>query len=376
MLTTFGLDYTLLVVSAGSGLLGLVSGVLGVFAVLRKQSLLGDAVAHAALPGIALMFLMTQTRQTELLLLGATLTGVLATSAIIAIDRFSRIKYDSALALVLSVFFGFGLVLITFIQKIPTANQAGLDKFIFGQASTMLMRDVRLMIWVTLVMLGLTILFWKELKMFSFDPGFAEVAGFSTRRINALLSGMLVAAIMIGLQTVGVILMSALIVAPGAAARQWSDRLWVVAMLAGFFGAVSGLIGTLISSSLTKMPTGPTIVIVLSLFTLTSLVAAPNRGLLWKHMRQRKSQQLISAEKTLKAIYLLAMNHDNHHHSHDMAMIKPSKNISGKPSPALHRAVESLEQQGLVRRDADNQVAITPQGIQHVKAHLMEGGEQ
>ncbi|SMP63608.1 metal ABC transporter permease [Anoxynatronum buryatiense] len=375
MLTSLGLDYTLLVVSAGSGLLGLVSGVLGVFAVLRKQSLLGDAVAHAALPGIALMFLLTQTRQTELLLLGATLTGVLATGTIIAIDRFSRIKYDSALALILSVFFGFGLVLITFIQKIPTANQAGLDKFIFGQASTMLVRDVRLMIWVTLLMLGLTVLFWKELKMFSFDPGFTEVAGFSTRRINALLSGMIVVAIMIGLQTVGVILMSALIVAPGAAARQWSDRLSVVALLAGFFGAVSGLIGTLISSSITKMPTGPTIVIVLSLFTLISLLLAPNRGLLWQHLRQRKNQQMISYDKVLTAIHELAMNHENHQHTHAMAMIQPSKNIAGKPSKALQAAVENLEQRGLVRRNEDNQVAITPEGIRHVNRHLVKGDE-
>jgi manganese/zinc/iron transport system permease protein len=376
MLTSFGLDYTLMVVSAGSGLLGLVSGVLGVFAVLRKQSLLGDAVAHAALPGIALMFLLTQTRQTEMLLLGATLTGVLATGTIIAIDRFSRIKYDSALALILSVFFGFGLVLITFIQKIPTANQAGLDKFIFGQASTMLMRDVRLMIWVTLIMLGLTILFWKELKMFSFDPGFAEVAGFSTRRINALLSGMIVVAIMIGLQTVGVILMSALIVAPGAAARQWSDRLSVVAVVAGFFGAVSGLIGTLISSSITKMPTGPTIVIVLSVFTLTSLVLAPNRGLLWQHLRQRKNQRMISYDKVLTSIHELAMNHDDYRHAHDMAMIQPSKNIAGKPSLQLQAAVENLEQRGLVRRNTDKQVAITSEGIQYMNRKILKGDEK
>lgn len=376
MLTSFGLDYTLMVVSAGSGLLGLVSGVLGVFAVLRKQSLLGDAVAHAALPGIALMFLLTQTRQTEMLLLGATVTGVIATGTIIAIDRFSRIKYDSALALILSVFFGFGLVLITFIQKIPTANQAGLDKFIFGQASTMLMRDVWLMIWVTLLMLGLTILFWKEFKMFSFDPGFAEVTGFSTRRINALLSGMIVVAIMIGLQTVGVILMSALIVAPGAAARQWSDRLSVVALLAGFFGAVSGLIGTLISSSITKMPTGPTIVIVLSVFTLTSLVLAPNRGLLWQHLRLRKNQRMISYDKVLTAIHDLAMNHEDYQHTHDMAMIQPSKNIAGKPSKVLEAAVDNLEQRGLVRRNADTQVAITAEGIEYMNQHISKGEQK
>ena len=133
-LIMFFSDYTIQIVSMGSALLGIVSGVIGSFAVLRKQSLLGDVVSHAALPGIALAFLLVQVKDTSVLLIGALIAGLLATGVVHVIDKYSRIKFDSALALVLSVFFGTGLVLLTYIQKIPNANQAGLDKFIFGQA--------------------------------------------------------------------------------------------------------------------------------------------------------------------------------------------------------------------------------------------------
>lgn len=162
-------DYTLQIVSLGSALLGIVSAVIGSFAVLRQQSLLGDAVSHAALPGIALAFMFTQRKETAVLLLGALITGLLAALLVIIIDRYSRIKFDSALALVLSVFFGGGLVLLTYLQKIPNANQAGLDKFIFGQASTLLKSDINTILVVGLIIILTVIFFWKEFKIISFD---------------------------------------------------------------------------------------------------------------------------------------------------------------------------------------------------------------
>ena len=201
-------DYTFQVVAFGTALLGIISGVLGSFAVLRKQSLLGDGVSHAALPGVIMAFLLTGSKNTEVLLLGALLTGIIATLLIMTIVKHSRIKFDSALALVMSVFFGLGLALLTYSQKIPNANQAGLNRFIYGQASTMLERDVVLMAVTGGVLLFFVTLFWKEFKLFSFDPEFAETIGFSTRKLNLLLSFLIVMAIIVGLQTVGVILMS------------------------------------------------------------------------------------------------------------------------------------------------------------------------
>ena len=159
-LNLFFSDYTIQIVSMGSALLGIVSGVIGSFAVLRKQSLLGDVVSHAALPGIALAFIFVQVKDTNVLLIGALIAGLLATGAVRVIDKYSRIKFDSALALVLSVFFGAGLVLLTYIQKIPNANQAGLDKFIFGQASTLLKKDV-----YTVLIVGAIIIFMVLLEL-------------------------------------------------------------------------------------------------------------------------------------------------------------------------------------------------------------------
>ena len=244
-------DYTFQVVALGSALLGVISGVLGCFSVLRKQSLLGDGVSHAALPGVVLAFLLTGSKNTEVLLIGALFTGVLSTLVIMVIVRNSRIKFDSALALVMSVFFGFGLVLLTYSQKISNANQAGLSRFIYGQASTMLKSDVVMMAIGGSILLFVVLLFWKEFKLISFDAEFAQTLGLNTKRLNLLLTFLIVMAIILGLQTVGVVLMSAMLVAPAVAARQWTNRLSVMVVLSAIFGATSGIVGTLFSSAIT-----------------------------------------------------------------------------------------------------------------------------
>ena len=283
-------DYTFQTVALGSALLGLISGVLGCFAVLRKQSLLGDGVSHAALPGVVMAFILLQSKNTEVLLLGALLSGLLATFIILGIMRYSRIKFDSALALVMAVFFGLGLVLLTYVQKIPNSNQAGLNRFIFGQASTLLQKDIIIMAICGAVLLFLVGLFWKEFKLFSFDSDFAQSLGFSPKYLNLLLSFMIVLAIIIGLQTVGVILMSAMLIAPAVAARQWTKRLWVMVLLSAIFGAVSGVVGTALSSLYAKLPTGPAIVVCVSVFVLVSVLFAPGRGIIHRLYQRRKSR--------------------------------------------------------------------------------------
>lgn len=366
-------DYTLQIVSLGSAFLGIISGVLGSFAVIRKQSLLGDAVSHAALPGIALAFLITQTKRTEVLLLGALISGLIATFLILFIVKYSRIKFDSSLALVLSVFFGGGMVLMTHIQKIPNANQAGLDKFIFGQASTLLKSDVRMMGIIGTVLIALVVLFWKEFQLVSFDPDYAESLGFSTNKINILLFAMIVTAIIIGLQTVGVILMSAMLTAPAVAARQWTDKLSVMVVLSAIFGAISGVLGTLLSSVISKLPTGPTIVIVISGIVIFSLAFAPNRGLIWKYFRDKKNQREINEDRVLANLYHLAMNHDDINHSHDIHIIKPIKSVTDKSARELTKKLESLANRGFATKDYFNKWAITESGLEYVRDYFDEG---
>lgn len=287
-------DYTLLIVASGAAFLGTVSGALGTYAVLRRQSLMGDAISHAALPGIAIAFLLTGTKIHLLLILGAAIAGWVGTVIIMAIVRLTRIKYDSALALILSTFFGFGLVLHTLIQRTGNANQAGLDTFLFGQAATMLKWDV-----ITIGILGgivliIMVIFWKELKLLIFDEGFAASIGLPIRTLDVLLTSLLVIAIVIGLQAVGAVLMSAMIVAPAVAARQWTDRFSMMVILAAIFGALSGVIGTIISSTAAHIPTGPTIILCATLFVIISITLAPNRGLVWNSSRHRRNRRNIA----------------------------------------------------------------------------------
>src|SRR3712207_2011667 len=232
MLLDFLLDPTLRTIALGTATLGVVSGALGSFAVLRRQSLLGDAMSHAALPGIALAFLLTGSKASSPLLLGAFAAAWVATLVVMAILPTTRIKYDSALGIVLSVFFGVGLLLLTLIQKRPDASQAGLDRFLFGQAASLLERDLYVMAGLAALALAATVLLWKEFKVLSFDTEFGASLGFPVRALDVALTGLLVVAIVVGLQTVGVVLMSAMVVAPAAAARQWTDSLAVMVLLA------------------------------------------------------------------------------------------------------------------------------------------------
>jgi manganese/zinc/iron transport system permease protein len=284
-------DYTLMIVAIGAALLGAVSGTLGTYAVLRRQSLLGDAISHAALPGIAIAFLLTGSKTPLILVLGAAIAGWLGTLLIMSVVKMTRIKYDSALGIVLSTFFGFGLVLHTLIQRTGNANQAGLDTFLFGQAATMLERDI-----LTIGILGgvaivIMLIFWKELKLLVFDEGFAASLGFSIRALDILLTSLLVIAIVLGLQAVGAVLMSAMLVAPAVAAQQWTDRLSLMMFLAACFGALAGVSGTIISSSASRIPTGPTIVLCATVIVGFSILFAANRGLLWDWRRQQRNRQ-------------------------------------------------------------------------------------
>lgn len=295
------LDHTFQVVALGTAFLGLLSGVVGTLATLKQESLLGDVLSHSALPGIGIAFILLSKKNLIVMLIGAALAGGLATVLINWMKKKSIIKGDSAMSLILSSFFGLGLVLMTYIQRQPNGHQAGLENFIYGQASAMLMRDIKLSVVIASIFLIILVLFWKEIKVFIFDPTFAHTMGFSAVFLNGLVSLMIVVTIVIGLESVGVVLMSSLLIAPSIAARQWSDRMGVVAVLAGIFGFLSGLMGSFISSIGARIPTGPTIVLVASLFVLVSLLVAPKRGLLARFFNQRKQKnKLLEAAKALE----------------------------------------------------------------------------
>lgn len=330
-------DYTLRTITLGTAILGAVTGMLGSFAVLRKQSLLGDAISHAALPGIAVSFLITGAKDTNVLLLGALISGLIGTFWIRGIISKTHLKSDTALGLILSLFFGFGMLLLTFIQKQPNANQAGLDKYLFGQAATLVESDVWLMAIVTGLCLFVLLLFWKEFKILLFDADYTKTLGFNTKFIDVLITTFIVLAIVLGLQTVGVVLMSAMLLAPAAAARQWTNSLGVMVFLAAIFGAFSGVFGTAISASQNNLSTGPVIVIIAGVFVLFSFVFSPSRGLLFKQIRFIKNRRDLQLHKTLAFMYNIAETHDNISHPHT---IKILNNFQGYTKSTLQKLVD------------------------------------
>ena len=193
-------------VMSGTALLGLASGVLGVFALLRRRALMGDVLAHAALPGIVLAYMVTSAKAAGPLLVGAAATGVLGVLAMLAITRHSRLKEDSAMSLVLTVFFGLGIMLLGVVQRMPGGNQSGLDKYLFGQAAAIVPSDVRLITLIAALLCLMALLFYKEFKLLAFDPGFGAGLGFPMTALDLLLNLGIVVAVVIGLEAVGVVL--------------------------------------------------------------------------------------------------------------------------------------------------------------------------
>lgn len=356
-------DYTIRNVTIGAALLGAISGGLSTFAVLRRQSLLGDAISHAALPGIGLAFLFTHNKALTILLLGAFIAGWLGTNLMNMILRHSRIKEDTALALILSVFFGMGMVVLTHIQKLPIASQAGLETFLFGQAAAIVASDVQLFLLIGTVVFILIGLLWKEFKILSFDPDFTQTQGYPLALLDTVLTTLLVVAIVVGLQTVGVVLMSAMIVAPGASARQWTDRMGIMFGLSTFFGALAGTAGALTSSFMEKLPTGPTIVVYLSFIVLISLLFSPHRGIIAGWFRRRSANIGILKETLLLALLDLAGHHPELTHGH-------SRYVLDKVVPSgvnVNHILHQLEKEGLVQRINDHFWTLTQQGYQQAK---------
>jgi manganese/zinc/iron transport system permease protein len=283
------IPYNTLVVLVGVGLLGTAAGLVGTFATLRRRALVGDALAHAALPGLCVAFLVIGERWLPGLLLGALLSGLLGVGVIAFLRRFTRIKEDAAIGIVLSVFFGLGIVLSQMIQKqTTTGSKAGLDSYILGKTAGIVLADVQLIAGVSLLALLTLLLLYKEAKLLIFDPDFARVQGWPVVLIDFILMGLLAVVVVIGLPAVGVVLMAALLILPGSAARFWSERFGVVLTLAALFGLAMGVVGALLSAAAENLPTGPVIVLVGATIFLVSALFAPRRGLVARLIERRR----------------------------------------------------------------------------------------
>ena len=287
----------------GCVILGISAGLLGCFAFLRKRSLLGDALSHAALPGVCVAFMLTGTKNPVIILSGAVVSCWLGALSIEWIVKYTRCKEDSALGMVLSVFFGLGILLLTHIQKSGHAAQSGLDKFLFGQAASLVERDLYILGGMGILLCLIVVIAFKEFKIVSFDPDFARAIGLPVRLVEFTLATLIVLAVCIGLQAVGVVLMAAMLVTPAAAARFWTDSLSRMLWLATLFGGLSGAIGAYVSYLSVKMPTGPWMVVAVTSIFIVSFLFAPQRGAVARINRNHRFSQKTAKENILRTMY-------------------------------------------------------------------------
>lgn len=294
------LEYNTLIVLSGTVALGAAAGIVGSLALLRRRALLGDALSHATLPGICLAYILLERRDFPFLLGGALVTGLIGVSTVALITRWTRIKEDAATGIVLSVFFGVGIVLSSYIQSHGTSGaQAGIDSFILGKTAGMVLGDLYFIGGSSLAVLLVIILFYKELKLLSFDSAFAAVEGWPVLRLDLLFLVLLTTTTVIGLPAVGVVLMVALLVIPAAAARLWTRRLGAMLTLSALFGATTGAIGTLLSTSYPNLPAGPVIVLAASAIFGVSIMIAPQRGVIARTLSQRQKKRRRARRKLL-----------------------------------------------------------------------------
>lgn len=321
---------TVLLILSGCCILGASSGLIGVFSFLQKKALFSDALAHAVLPGVALAFIVSGEKNPLILICGATLSGWLALLSIDYISLKSKIKADTAIGIVLTLFFGVGILCLTAIQKSGSAAQSGLDSFLFGKAASMQQNDVIAFSLFAVVLIALVLLFYKEFKLILFNREFAVSIGLPVRFFDFLISTMNVLAVAIGIQAVGVVLMAALLITPAGAGRFWTDRFSRMLIISAVFGSLSGVAGCIISIVAPGMPTGPWIVVVLTGIAAFSILFAPKKGLLARNRKKRINQNKINRENILKIFYRIGEEKSDFQRARNNEEITNWRNFNAK----------------------------------------------
>lgn len=343
----------------GTMLLGICAAVVGSFTYLRKRALVGDAIAHAVLPGVALAFMLTGNKNPLILIIGASITGWIALWLVDFISNNSRLKTDTVITLVLSTFFGFGVLLLSKIQGMPNASQAGLDSFIFGQAAAMTGSDVYYFVAISILVLLIVLLFYKEFKIIAFDRDFALANNINVRLYEFLLSLCTVLTVAVGIQAVGAILMAALLITPAAIGRLWSDKLSIMIVVAAFCGALAGAVGSYVSSVAPGMPTGPWIIVTVSVLVFLSILVAPKKGLISRARQKRDNGNKILRENILKTFYHLGEADGVYQGIRTREMINQRRPFKSKD---LKIGLNWLRLQNLVDKEA-NGFQLTKKGL-------------
>lgn len=343
-------DPTVQLALAGSVLLGLCCGLLGSFLVVRKMALIGDVLSHAVLPGVAAGFLWNLEKDPFAIFVGASVAGLLGTATVNWLTSTTKLKADTAMALVLAVFFAIGLVVIGVIQQLPTAGKSGLDKSLLGQIAGLSARDVKLMAAVAAGVLLLVMVFYKELLVVSFDPVFAQTSGVAARWVQHAFMFLLSASVVVSLQAVGVVLVSAMLVTPAATAYLLTSRMHRMLLISVCVAVFSGVSGAFVSFLGANLPTGPCMVMVASACFGLALAFSPVHGVLPRWARARGRARRAYRENFLKHIYQAAERQGPVQEPVSVAELSETRRFTGQQvASELNRLAEA----GLVILDPD-----------------------
>jgi manganese/zinc/iron transport system permease protein len=350
----------------GAVLLGVSCGLLGSLLVVRRLALVGDALSHAVLPGVAAGFLWNQTKDPAAIFIGATLAGLFGTVVVGWIRGTTRLKEDTALGLVLAGFYAVGICLVTMIQRLPGGAKSGIDKFLFGQAAALGAGDLWLMAGVAALALLVFAVAYKELLVTSFDPGFARALGLPVRALHHGVMLLLAFAVVSALQAVGVVLVSAMLITPAATASLLTDRFPRLVTLAAVTGVLAGAAGCLLSFLGNRLPTGPLMVLAASAVFAAAFLFAPRHGLVTRWWRGRSRSSRIGRENTLKALYHVLEGRGFRGEGVSL------HELAGRRRETLEdaaRQAAALRRHGLATLAEDGQlVLLTPAGLQRAAA--------
>ncbi|EOV9528115.1 metal ABC transporter permease [Bacillus cytotoxicus] len=266
-----------------SVMVGIIGGVIGCFIILRGMALMGDAISHAVLPGVALSYMFGMDY-----FIGAVFTGVITAVGIGFVSQNSRIKQDMAIGIMFTSVFAIGIILITFMK-----SSSDLYHILFGNVLAVRSSDMWMTLVIGIIIIGLVILFYKELLVSTFDPIMAQSYGLPNKLIHYGLMVLLTMVTVASLQTVGIILVVSMLITPAATAYLLTNRLWIMIYLATGIGAFSSVLGLYFSFSY-NLASGAAIVLVATFLFGLAFFFSPSQGLFWRAIKMRKNRAELS----------------------------------------------------------------------------------
>jgi manganese/zinc/iron transport system permease protein len=345
-----------------TGLFGAVCGIIGSWLFLERKSLFIDTIAHATFPGITLIFFITYNKNFHILMVGALCSSLFAAYLIKKLTLTTTLKKDTILGIILAACFSLGTIILSKIQQLNVINSGLLTKYFLGNPATMLEQDCIIITIISVIALTMFIFYKNKYNAILFDPILSNTLKLNIPLISSIILGITTLIIIAGMQIVGIILMSSLLINPAAAAYQWSKNFNLMVVIAACFGLIATLSGMYLSSMFYHLPPGPMIVIIATIITCLSLLLSPQGIILeWYHNKQNFKD--LDTVQLLSRFLLFNEAKTNPYYAHNIATLT----AIGKP--ITQEQLLKLQKQGYLDNPQFNYWALTEQGVQFLKKH-------